>query len=664
MSNYLMKMIMSSASEAVDPWYIPLTFTAEQANSTVKLTKSGYPTVDGLQYRIGTSGEWLPYTIDTVITLANVGDIIQFQNTNENLSTSSYFVKFIMTGKIAASGNVQSMLNYINYCNNSCFKEMFRNCSALTQAPELPATTLANNCYEYMFRNCSALTQAPELPATNLANSCYYCMFEYCSALTQAPELPATTLKPTCYSYMFNGCSALTQAPELPATVLVNGCYSSMFRNCSALTQAPELPATTLADNCYESMFNGCSALTQAPELPATILDLGCYKEMFKNCSSLNYINCNFSDWKPASLSTNDWVQGVSAIGTFIGPSNLSLEYGQSRIPNGWEVIGPEGINAEDQTYSLFVGEEINRKLTIYTNPSNYNVEVVEGTIPTGLEITSDGYLRGSVTEEVITHLSVKITIPGTTYEKIITINVEAYATMAYDPVFYFPCINENVVYVKNMYQSLPLYFKQLEKNYPVTFSIDDEGIRYAYIATQTSTYSMNRTLQAQNLTYNRFFDNYTGDWSAFYRVKLVESFTSGTRNLICLRYYGPGASIRIGLKVDETAGFMFLYIDNYNGGDDNNGYTFGSRADRAVEVGQWYDIAITYNSTNKEYKFYMNKVHKTTSYESLNLKISSGELVIGSYTTESNWNKTVASQLSDITFWDKCLTDEEVQSL
>ena len=67
MSNYLMKMIISSVSEAVDPWYIPLTFTAGSAGSTVKLTKNGSPTIDGLQYRIGTSGEWLTYAIDTVI---------------------------------------------------------------------------------------------------------------------------------------------------------------------------------------------------------------------------------------------------------------------------------------------------------------------------------------------------------------------------------------------------------------------------------------------------------------------------------------------------------------------------------------------------------------------------------------------------------------------
>ena len=37
---------------------------------------------------------------------------------------------------------------------------MFWNCTSLTQAPELPATTLANNCYNGMFDRCVSLTQA------------------------------------------------------------------------------------------------------------------------------------------------------------------------------------------------------------------------------------------------------------------------------------------------------------------------------------------------------------------------------------------------------------------------------------------------------------------------------------------------------------------------
>ena len=60
---------------------------------------------------------------------------------------------------------------------------MFSGCTSLTQAPELPATTLASSCYSQMFYNCTSLTQAPELPATTLASSCYSYMFKDCTSL-------------------------------------------------------------------------------------------------------------------------------------------------------------------------------------------------------------------------------------------------------------------------------------------------------------------------------------------------------------------------------------------------------------------------------------------------------------------------------------------------
>jgi hypothetical protein len=45
-----------------------------------------------------------------------------------------------------------------------------------------------------------------------LADYCYQLMFHGCSSLTQAPELPATTLSIGCYNYMFMSCTSLTQA--------------------------------------------------------------------------------------------------------------------------------------------------------------------------------------------------------------------------------------------------------------------------------------------------------------------------------------------------------------------------------------------------------------------------------------------------------------------
>ena len=94
-----------------------------------------------------------------------------------------------------------------------------------------------------MFRGCTSLTQAPELPATMLAT--------------------ATTLATGCYRSMFSECTGLTQAPELPATTLAWDCYKSMFEGCTGLTQAPELPAKTLEHSCYESMFSGCTNLSE-----------------------------------------------------------------------------------------------------------------------------------------------------------------------------------------------------------------------------------------------------------------------------------------------------------------------------------------------------------------------------------------------------------------
>ena len=60
-----------------------------------------------------------------------------------------------------------------------------------------------------MFSGCTSLTEAPDLPAESLANYCYYQMFSGCTSLTKAPDLPAEFLVSNCYSGMFNGCSSL-----------------------------------------------------------------------------------------------------------------------------------------------------------------------------------------------------------------------------------------------------------------------------------------------------------------------------------------------------------------------------------------------------------------------------------------------------------------------
>lgn len=193
--------------------------------------------------------------------------------------------------KVDCFGDIRTLIDYTAYktvaTGNCRFISLFKDCSVLTSAPQLPATVLKESCYQSMFEGCTSLTQAPDLPATELKERCYQSMFKGCTELTQAPVLQATALKGQCYRQMFEGCTSLEQAPVLPATELQESCYFSMFSGCTALTQAPVLPATELKNYCYYSMFSGCTSLVQAPMLSAKELGWYCYSNMFKGCKSL-----------------------------------------------------------------------------------------------------------------------------------------------------------------------------------------------------------------------------------------------------------------------------------------------------------------------------------------------------------------------------------------
>ena len=300
-----------------------LCFTAEQAGSTVAMAVNGTPT-KGQAFEYSTDGtNWsvfIPGT--TTITLANVGNKVYFRGNNRTVSEStSIYYRFAMSGKIAASGNIMSLLD--KTCQNTrisnkyCYYAMFNGCTSLTTAPALPATTLADNCYKHMFSNCTSLTTAPSLPATTLADNCYHYMFNKCTSLTTVPALPATTLKSDCYRAMFYGCTSLTTAPALPATTLANYCYNSMFNGCTSLTTAPSLPATTLANYCYYYMFSYCTSLqvysssgtghTKAWRIPTSgsASSYTSQSQMFYNCPG------SYKTTSSVSLNTTFYTQNT-----------------------------------------------------------------------------------------------------------------------------------------------------------------------------------------------------------------------------------------------------------------------------------------------------------------------------------------------------------------
>ncbi len=373
-----------------------LCFTAEAPESEIwYINTNNNPDV---QYSLDEGKTWKTLEEGTKVTLKVIGDKVYFKGNNPDGFSKGYVERstFNMTGLIKASGSVMSLVDGLGTSkvipNDFCFSLLFCRCEVLTQAPELPATTLTNACYEFMFQDCVNLTEAPKLPATKvydksyvgmfmgcrnlkiapelpatemkyrcydsmfrsctsletppalpakvLDRECYHQMFQECTKLKEAPELPATKMATDCYSMMFTSCENLTVAPKLPATELAPACYYSMFSVCTNLTQAPELLATTLDSACYSGMFYLCSALEKAPDLPAKELTDNCYAYMFNGCTNLNYIKVGVMSLDNEFNATETWVEGVDGPGTFVFPcGSLYDKHGVSKVPEKFKIV-------------------------------------------------------------------------------------------------------------------------------------------------------------------------------------------------------------------------------------------------------------------------------------------------------------------------------------
>ena len=362
----------------------PTYLTFSSSNSfTLKVNDATKHWNGTLEYSTDASN-WITWDGTTILSSATSGsdNVLYLRGTgNTKITGDNTAYKWVLTGSdIACIGNIENLLDYATVESGAhptmaynCYRYMFRDCTALTQAPALPATTLANYCYYEMFRDCTGLAQAPALPATTLADYCYGGMFRGCTSLTQAPTLPATKLSGYCYYNMFDGCTSLTQAPTLPATKLTNNCYQSMFYNCTSLAQAPALPATKLTNWCYFGMFYNCTSLTQAPALPATTLTDNCYMYMFFSCTSLTQAPA-----LPATTLANNCYHSM-----FKGCTSLKLsttktgEYTQEyRIPSSG--TGTVGIGS---LFDMFTSTGGTFKGSLKINTTYYlsNTNIVVG---------------------------------------------------------------------------------------------------------------------------------------------------------------------------------------------------------------------------------------------------------------------------------------------
>ena len=169
-----------------------LCLTAKENNSTVRLDKVGEPPAINLE--VSTDGvTWYTYVWDSTtgatITLSTNGKVY-FRGENETIQQYSYtnMYQFVMSGNIAATGNIMSLLS--------------RTCSKT----EVPA-----GCFSQLFRGCSALTSEDILGGIRHMRSGCELIFGFCTGLTSV-EIPNYTTRSTyAFNQAFNGCTNLAR---------------------------------------------------------------------------------------------------------------------------------------------------------------------------------------------------------------------------------------------------------------------------------------------------------------------------------------------------------------------------------------------------------------------------------------------------------------------
>ena len=197
------------------------------------------------------------YSSDTVnwTSMGNTDDItpitatvpangkLYLKATTTRWGNTGYYGNIITcSGNYNVGGNIMSLLNGDNFVNTSFVVNTSREFQNLFDG----STTLVNARYLVLPNNTDA--------------SCYNSMFRNCTSLTTAPELPATTVQVMCYDGMFYNCTSLTTAPTLPATTLAQYCYEAMFQSCTNLNRVTTYANNISASECLTNWLYGVSA--------------------------------------------------------------------------------------------------------------------------------------------------------------------------------------------------------------------------------------------------------------------------------------------------------------------------------------------------------------------------------------------------------------------
>ena len=256
-------------------------FTIESLadSNTISIAKTKSPSNINLSYSTNDGETWNDLTISTTTTFTtiNIGDKIIFKGTNDKFANSwdSYY-RFNGSGNFNVYGNSMSLLWGDNFITHPEFKTgsthnlcgLFYGTTTLIDASNLimPALTCMLSSYNGMFRGCTNLTTAPELPAINSAQDCYSSMFEGCINLEIAPEINLINMSQNCCKRMFcmdrnNKITTpkMTKSPILRCATGASGCYEEMFKGNGNLIEVTCLK-TDNSDACGNWLSNVSSS--------------------------------------------------------------------------------------------------------------------------------------------------------------------------------------------------------------------------------------------------------------------------------------------------------------------------------------------------------------------------------------------------------------------
>ena len=269
-----------------------LKFTALAA-STIALVKVGNPLDVSLVTSLN-GAPWQAYTTGNTISL-NEGDEIRWRAATVNsrmADSQNNYHNFVMTGKVAASGVVMSLLDSTLHSKvllgNNTLNSLFKNCTSLVSAPSLGfSRVVGSQSMAYTFQGCTSLVNVPTFEITEFGyQTCFY-TFQGCTALVNTPTINASTNTGCCQG-MFQGCTALVDASSITLHGITYGYeFYRMFQGCTALVNTPTIDVSySSVSAVYEGMFQGCTSLVDASSLIIREHN-GTIREMFQGCTAL-----------------------------------------------------------------------------------------------------------------------------------------------------------------------------------------------------------------------------------------------------------------------------------------------------------------------------------------------------------------------------------------